>query len=137
MKYFILPILLFSPVYWVHGDELVFGECVRRGSTRVSLMKVIIDPNSCLNERISVGGHLVLGNSESMLYFSKEAMDSIDVGNAVILKVDGLLSFLEDSKRIPYTTLVYVQGFVKYAPQIKNAERRIWIEPECVVFLVE
>ena len=138
MKYYIFIIFLLSSVCNVRGDELVYGECVRRGFTRVSLMKVIVDPESCLNELISVHGHLVLGKgSESMLYFSEESMDSIDVGNAVPIRADGLLSFLVESKRVPSSTLVYIQGFVKYDPKIKNKERRVWIETGCVVFLVE
>ncbi len=138
MKCFLLTIFLFSSVCCVLGDQLIYGKCEPRGSTRVSLMKVIIDPESCLNERISVFGHLVLfEGSESMLYFSEEAMDSIDVGNAVPIRAEDLSSFLVESKREPYSNRVYIQGFVKYNPKIKNKERRVWIEADCIVFGVK
>lgn len=138
MKYLTKAIFLFLLTCFVHGDELIFGEPDRINSTRVSLMKLIVNPESCQDLRIGVFGYIFLERGpESALFFSKEALDRIDMGNGVNIKTDGLVKFLDQSKRQIDSSLVHVEGFVRYNPKINNANRRVWIDAKCIVFSVQ
>ncbi len=137
MKVFFGISLLLAVVTPCKAGELVWGEFDRK-SPRVSLMKVIIDPESCKDMRVRVFGHFVLsGNSGGDIYFSKESLENIDVGNAVRFKADGVLKFLEEKKANIRSSSIILDGFVRYRPKVKNIEARIHIDAKGIVFMIE
>ncbi|MCB1120509.1 MAG: hypothetical protein KJT03_03090 [Verrucomicrobiae bacterium] len=134
----VIQVLFLAFASVAFSEELRFGE--KKRLDRVSLMKIIVDPASLVDEEVQVSGYV--HNVESgmaFLFFNKEFMKLYDMGNAVRLKGDPFYEFLHKNAEKIIGSGSYhmiVQGVVRHDPTIKNRMARTWIDVSaCAIYI--